>query len=417
MLPNQLRDDLSKLEKIANQQGGKLNLSTILISIDADADIMPLVMAHFDDKAIEIVHSDVEPDVIENYDNIIIPFDPTKINIRMERLTMDSIVKRIEHEEFEFDSEFQRKAGLWNKKQKSQLIESILLKIPLPAFYFDAFDDNKWLIIDGLQRITTIKEFVYDKTMKLSGMEFFKELNDETYDGLTRSLQRRIEETNINAYLVDRSTPLNVKFNIFKRINTGGLTLEPQEIRNALFQGVASRFIKELSESEIFRQVTYGSLPRERMLDREYCLRYYAFSYLPLKDYKGVTDDFLNSAMEKLAKATVQEREEIKQKFERVMSDCHDIMGVHSFRRMANDGRRRPINKTLFESWTHCLYRLNVSELSKLKANNHVVQQKFIKLCEHWDFQNEMKASDRTAVYKRIRRVSDLLREVINNEL
>jgi hypothetical protein len=414
MFHAQLDNDLAKLEKIAEQQGGKLNLSTITLSINPDGELLQNILAHFNKKGIEIIYSDIEPDSVEKYESGIEPFDPTKINIRMDRMTIDSIVKRIANEEFEFDSEFQRKAGLWSKVQKSQLIESMLLRIPLPAFYFDASDDDKWLIIDGLQRISTIRNFMVDKNMILTGMEFFADLDGGSFDSLPRFLQRRIEETNIIAYIVDPSTPLNAKFNIFKRINTGGLTLEPQEIRNALFQGVAARFIRELSETDVFRVATCGSIPSERMLDREYCLRYIAFNYLPLEDYNGVTDDFLNIAMSKLGKMTENELREIKRDFERALTDCYAILGNHAFRKMAIDGRRRPINKTLFEGWTYCISRLNQNDIDVLKLHKENIKTKFIELCEENLFLNALKASDRGSLNTRIHKIENLINGVIH---
>lgn len=90
----------------------------------------------------------------------------------MKPMTLDALIKRIQNEEIEFDTSFQRKAGLWSKDKKANCW-SRFLRIPLPAFYFDATDEDEWLIIDGLQRVSTLKEFVVDKSLKLQELEFF----------------------------------------------------------------------------------------------------------------------------------------------------------------------------------------------------------------------------------------------------
>lgn len=173
MINEKYKKDLESLEAIAIEQHYKINLSIILITIKCTAEELPEVIDYFSKKGIEILNEDVEPDCEEEeIDTKVVPFDPSKIDIKMDKITIDSIIKRIKNKELEFDSSFQRKSGLWTKKQKSQLIESIFLKIPLPAFYFDATNDDKWQIIDGLQRIGTIKEYVVEQKFSLTGMDF-----------------------------------------------------------------------------------------------------------------------------------------------------------------------------------------------------------------------------------------------------
>lgn len=196
MFDKKYTKDLEQLEKIAYQQNKKINLSTILITLKCNQDDLQEILDFFMEKDIEIINEDVEPDSYRedevSIDTNISPFDPSKIDIKMDKITVDSIIKRIKNEELELNSSFQRKIGLWNRQQKSQLIESLFLKIPLPAFYFDASDDDSWQIIDGLQRIGTIKEYVIDRKFALTGMEFLKDLNGLTFDKLPRALQRRL---------------------------------------------------------------------------------------------------------------------------------------------------------------------------------------------------------------------------------
>ena len=403
--------DLQQLKKIAKEQGNKLNLSLIMITLKANEEDLQEALDYLKSEDIEILNSDIEPDNSDALGNIS-PFDPSKIDIKMDKLSIDSLIKRIVNNEIEFDSEFQRKAGLWKNTQKSQLIESILLKIPLPAFYFDASDDDRWLIIDGLQRVTAIKEYVVEKTFKLEGMEFLS-LNGLTFDQLPRSLQRRIEETNINAYLVNPATPANVKFNIFKRINTGGLTLEPQEIRNALFQGKATQFLKELACLPIFSQATGDSIKGDRMMDREFCLRFVAFVCRPLEDYSGIVDDFLNNTMIYLNKTTDQERNKIKEEFILTLNRCYKILGKYAFRKMALDGRRRPVNKALFEGWSNVISKLDEKQSNSLIQNKAKVRADFIRLCDAYSFTDALRASDKRAVSIRIKMIKMLVDNIL----
>ncbi len=409
---------MEQLEKIAYQQNKKINLSTILITLKCNQDDLQEILDFFMEKDIEIINEDVEPDSYRedevSIDTNISPFDPSKIDIKMDKITVDSIIKRIKNEELELNSSFQRKIGLWNRQQKSQLIESLFLKIPLPAFYFDASDDDSWQIIDGLQRIGTIKEYVIDRKFALTGMEFLKDLNGLTFDKLPRALQRRIEESNLNAYLVNPSTPKNVKFNIFKRINTGGLILEAQEIRNALFQGEATKFLLELANTKAFAEATCHSIKTDRMLDREFCLRYVTFTNLDIDTYNGYLDDFLNQGMEFLSKTSKEKRIEIKNSFEKTMKNCERIFGRFAFRRLNPEARRGPVNKALFEAWSVIVAELEDEKIEKLIQQKEHLFKRFTKLCDDYSFQNLIRASDKNSIKTRIKRIQILVNNIID---
>ena len=346
-------------------------------------------MNYFSERGITLIQEDIEPDVTAYAcdGEKIRPFDPSKIDITMKPLTLDSLLKRIQKGEIEFDSSFQRKAGLWHDKQKSQLIESIFLRIPLPAFYFDASDEDKWLVIDGLQRVTALRQFVVEQTLELQEMEFFPELNGCKYEQLPRAFQRRIDETVINVYLVNPSTPDNVKYNIFKRINTGGLALEAQEIRNALFQGNATRFLQDCAEMPCFVSATGGSIKSERMLDREFVLRYVSFCYLDLSQYSGSIDEFLNEGMKYLNR--------------------------NAFRKICSDGRRRPINKVIYESWCFVMKHLPQADVRRLIQCKDAVQRKYMELCEDAGYLYLLKATDKKSVAARMDRVRRLVKGVL----
>ena len=417
MLKDKTIKELEALKELAIKQDNKINLSMILITLDNFKDELSEVMDYFEQNGIEIINEDVEPEGDTNDDDSkVIPFDPSKIDIKMDKITIASIIRRIENDELEFDSSFQRKAGLWNKKQKSQLIESIFLKIPLPAFYFDASDDDRWQIIDGLQRIGTIKEYVVDQSFALTGMEFLKDLNGCKFDQLPRALQRRIEETNLNAYLVNPSTPKNVKFNIFKRINTGGLILEPQEIRNALYQGQASMFLLKMSQSTEFRKATDYSIKPDRMLDREFCLRFVCFTQLDVEKEYTVLDEFLNKGMEYLSVADENTLSQVYFEFEYVMKVSNELFGKFAFRRLNTEERRGPVNKSLFEAWSLIILGLGDNDINILKDQKEILRKKFTTLCDDYDFQNTIRASDKTSVKSRISRIQNMVNELLGKK-
>ncbi|HYO72355.1 MAG TPA: DUF262 domain-containing protein, partial [Archangium sp.] len=299
--------------------------------------------------------------------DLIEPFDPAKIRIETKVMTVDLLLKRLKEQEIDLMPDFQREGGLWRDREQSRLIESLLVRIPIPAFYMDATNEDRWLVVDGLQRLTVFKRFILDGTLELSQLEFLRQFEGMKFQQLPRPMQRRIEETQVTVSLIQPGTPEDVRYYLFKRINTGGLPLTSQEIRHALNQGPASKLLADLAREEVFIQATGGSLRAQRMADRECILRFFAFRLTSIEQYRSQDlDGFLNDAMRQMNKMEPTSLEELSRSFLRAMKAAQDIFGRYAFRKrtLAND-RMNPINKALFETWSVNLSLRSDDELAR----------------------------------------------------
>lgn len=219
-LPVKLKDDIDKLIKIAHSKGTLQSVTIIhWLNEKGMPDSYSDVIDYLQRYGVTVIEDDEES--LTATQKIL---DSNKILIQQKPLSIEGIITRLKHDEIELDTEFQRKRSLWDAVTKSQFIESLMLRIPIPPLYFDGTDDDNWLVIDGLQRLSTLKEFIIDKTLQLEGLEYFSDYNGCSYDTLPRSYVRRIDETQLSLYLLLPGTPYNIKFNIFKRINTPGLS-------------------------------------------------------------------------------------------------------------------------------------------------------------------------------------------------
>jgi len=414
--------DLDLLVEMGRKQAGKLSYMTIsnyfvgFSSEKQTKDTYNEMVEYLEKSGIEMIDDGSEIESEDEYLPVpeIRPFDPSKIDIDMKTMELSSIIKRLQYGEINMNTDFQRKSGLWTEVQKSQLIESLLLRIPIPAFYFDGGIKDNWLIIDGLQRITALKEFVVDQSLKLTGLEFFKDLEGMNFTELPRTFTRRIDETNIIAYIVKGGTPANVKYNIFKRINTGGLELKPQEIRHALYQGKATKLCKRFAGFPEFQEATTYSIRDDRMMDQEFVLRFVAVCYYGIDKYEGVLDNYLNGAMEYLNSSECADEAEIEEQFKKVMSASKKIMGKYAFRKLGTNGIRRPINKAIYEAWCRNIFSLNDDQLELLGKKGKEVYSLFLGLCNDSGFLQVIKASDKKSFLMRFNYIDNMLKEVLH---
>ena len=329
----------------------------------------------------EEVEDGIEVERDDPQEKITHPFNPEEIRIRTVNLLVSQLISRITHDEIDLSPDFQRVRGIWNAKQKSRLIESLLLRIPLPVFYVAADEDDNWSVVDGIQRMTTINDYV-NGNFALGDLEYLTSFDDIKFEDLPRPMQRRIGETQLVVNIIEPETPPKVKFNVFLRINTGGLMLNGQEIRHALHPGPVREYLKDLAESQAFLDATDNSIGRGRMLDRECVLRFLAFHIEPWEKFKDNSlDDYLGNTMDKLNEMSHGERKAIAEQFESAMRAAYGIFGDDAFRkRNKMGGRRRPVSKALFETWSVQLARCSPADVSSLIRRKKSVRRAFIDL-------------------------------------
>ena len=348
------------------------------------------------------------------------PFDPNKIRVTTEPRTIDLLFRRMKHDEIDLAPAFQRRARLWKPHRKGQLIESILLRIPLPVFYVAATEDDMWSVVDGLQRLTTIYDFLSD-TFPLQGLEYLHTLEGLNFSQLPRAMQRRIEETSLVMNIIQPGTPDEVMINIFKRLNTGGLPLTGQEIRNALYKGPVRGFLAELAVSESFQKGTDGRVRDDRMDAQECVLRFSAFHLDGWRNYdRNDLDAYLSEAMKKLNSVGVDKLSEISLHFTTAMNAAHAIFGSDAFRkRYSEDDSRKPVSKALFEAWAVNLANIPPGDLQTLIERGAAVKLAFQELMvEDRFFEVSISSSTGTVqrVHKRFSAIEHLIRSVLGHE-
>jgi hypothetical protein len=338
----------------------------------------------------------IDDEVIETSDDTedegksgLYPYDPTQadIDIRESPLSIFELMRRYNDGRLIVDPEFQRSDKVWNFKQKSQFIESIILNFPLPPFYVSETREGKYIIVDGLQRTTALYEFMTEK-FSLKGLEALVHLNDKSFSDLkvmSGAYQTKIEDKKITLYVLRPSVPMEVVFDLFKRVNTGGTSLTRQEIRNCIFIGKATTLLKELAESDDFKKAIDNGIKPDRMKDREAILRYIAFQIFNYKeDYSGDMSAFLEKTMRTLNKMSDDDILKLKENFNRTMQLSYSFFGDKNFRvPLMGKTTRGRINIAVLESVGYFFSHEEDNFLHKYKEG---IIKKYSELLENKDY-------------------------------
>lgn len=367
--------------------------------------------------------SGIEREADEAVDAIEQPFDPEQIDVITRSMTVDLLMSRIKSGAIDLAPDFQRRAGIWTDERQSRLIESLLLRIPLPTLYAAEDEVETWAIVDGIQRLTTIARFITPESIRqgplvLKGLEYLsKEFDGCVFGNLPPRLQRRLRETELVVHVIRHGTPEEVKFNIFARINTGGMPLSSQELRHALIPGKARGLLKSWADSQEFKKATANSIRDDRMADRELVLRYIAFRLTSYRSYSNKDfDDFLRRAMRDINGWPNVKVETFREEFQSSMRAAYKIFGIHAFRKMYREhSGRYPINKAIFEAVAVNLGVLDETQRQTLVTKKKEVIKNYIGLMNTSRFESAVSqgTGDPTKVRVRFGEIERVFRELL----
>jgi len=315
-----------------------------------------------------------DDDIIEDE----IPYNVQDIRVEQKMITVYQIEHWIESDMLNLKPEYQRNL-VWNDSRKSALIESLMLKIPIPAFYLDEDTDGVKNVIDGMQRLSTIHDFLNDEFV-LKKMQYLTKCEKKKFSELDIKFRSRIEETMLAVNILDERCPQMVKFDVFRRVNTGGVPLNPQEIRNIMAKSEVRILLKEMANSNEFAEATNLKVKDTRMGAQELCLRYlsillnYDWENKELKNYFGLLKT-MDSTILELNRMTDEQRDKILQDFKLVLNQCKVILKELSFCKLDNN----KINKSLFTSWVVALNILKIDN-SSIEEKAELIRNRYVEV-------------------------------------
>ena len=356
----------------------------------------------------------------ENTDN----YPNLSIKIEQAQYSIFELKRKYDKDRICIDPDFQRNL-VWTNKQKSELIESVIMQIPLPLIYLAENEDGKLVVVDGRQRLTTFFQFL-DNEFRLKDLKILPQINGMNFNELEEShLYSRyvtiIEDTQLVVQIIKYPTKDRVRFDIFDRVNRGGTPLNKQEMRNALYQGNATKLLDELSKMKSFKDATGGAISPKHMKDKYVILRALCIYLLwrgnildknkKRMEYRSDMEELLGAGMNLFNKMDLNSIFLLKQLFDRTMTRAYQCLGKDGFRIPSNGKIRRPISMTLFETLFYyftCFDKTSVSNLEMKKGVVELLQdEEYLRSLQH-------SVDSSVNVKKRFGKVKEKYKEIIN---
>lgn len=327
---------------------------------------------------IESEYNGIEEDDSNESIEVDEPYEVQNIRVTQKMITIFQIEYWILSKKLNLSPEYQRNF-VWDEKRKSALIESLLLRIPIPAFYLDEDKEGNKSVIDGMQRLSAIHSYMNNE-FSLKKMQYLSYCEERYFQDLEPKLRTRIEDTELAVNILDEKCPEMVKFDVFRRVNTGGMPLNYQEIRNIKAAPKVRTLLQKMAQCEEFQCATRHNVKDIRMGAQELCLRYltiltaYNWGKRDFNQYYGLLK-MMDQMIINMNEMSEESLEKMFQTFRDVMTDCYEILGDNSFCKIGNN----KINKSLFTGWTVVLTNV---EYDKYILKNNI--QKFRELYEKY---------------------------------
>lgn len=337
--------------------------------------------------------------------------------VRSEQRTVAEVVKRINAKRYQLDPDYQRDF-VWHVTSQSRLIESCIMRIPLPVFYVAESLDGRIAVVDGLQRLTSFHRFLsgdFALVLNTGEDQPVHPLDGKKFDDLPIQLQERIEDTQLTLYILDAKAPERAKLDIFERVNSGS-PLTRQQMRNCLFNGRATQWLKKAANSPEFLSASGRSLQQKTMRDREAINRFCAFYLLGESSYRsGDMDEFLARALKRM-NDNPDELSLLSEKFAHSMQANRWLFKEHAFRkslaRAEEFAARSVLNIALFDVFSVILADY---ETENIKACVDELREAARLLIDDPTFNHSITYSTNSTkqVYARFEMARDVIRSVL----
>lgn len=346
----------------------------------------------FDYHSDQLANSDTDDQEFEAEEDEVLDIEEgeRKLSSQPLDLSIDGLVTRIDRGNLILQPEFQRDY-VWTPSKASQLIESVLMRIPLPIVYLAETPDGDWEVVDGQQRLTSLYSFVRGhfpdgSAFRLGRLNVRHDLKGKAFKDLSKADQNVILNYTLRAIILLNDSHPDVKFEVFERLNCGSVQLKDAELRNCMYRGPYNDMLAELAKNPYLLKIRRASLPHRRMEDRQLILRFFAMKRNTHLNYRGSMKQFMNREIQDNRFSTPPQITDLTKQFEDAIESAWNVFGENAFR------RRNPSRSTTEPStwegklnialWDTVLYGLAFYEKRQIIPVADAIREEFIDLME-----------------------------------